>query len=128
GLGTVGDLLEHLPRDTGEARTVATLVPGETATVLVEVRSITSRPVRRRGMKPLVEATVADATGLTKATFFNQPWLQQRYKPGTRLQLHGKFQGRRGFRVHEHRVTDEIAAAAGSVAVYPATEGITSSE
>ena len=25
GLGTVGDLLEHLPRDTGEARTVATL-------------------------------------------------------------------------------------------------------
>jgi hypothetical protein len=34
-----------------------------TATVLVEVRGITSRPVRRRGMKPLVEATVMDATG-----------------------------------------------------------------
>ena len=44
-----------------EARTIAELAPDEVATVVVEVRSITSRPVRRRGMKPLVEATVADA-------------------------------------------------------------------
>ena len=49
------------PRDRREARTIAELGPDETATVVVEVRSITSRPVRRRGMKPLVEATVADA-------------------------------------------------------------------
>ena len=47
GLVTVGDLLEHLPRDRREARTVATLTPDEVATVVVEVRSITSRPVRR---------------------------------------------------------------------------------
>ena len=66
----------------------------ETATVLVEVRSIRSRPVRRRGMKPLVEATVADATGLMKATFFNQPWLERHYRPGTRLMLTGKYQSR----------------------------------
>ena len=36
-------------------------------------------PVRRRGMRPLVEATVFDATGSMRATFFNQPWLVQRY-------------------------------------------------
>ena len=110
GLHTVRDLLFHLPRDTGEARTVATLVPGETATVLVEVRSITSRPVRRRGMKPLVEATVADATGVTKATFFNQPWLERKYRPGTRLMLQGSYQGRNRFRVSTHAVTNEVAA------------------
>ena len=46
---TVGDLLEHLPRDRSEARTIAELGAGEVATVVVEVRSITSRPVRRRG-------------------------------------------------------------------------------
>ena len=56
GLHTVGDLLHHLPRDTGESRTIAALVPGETATVLVEVRSITSRPVRRRGMAARMES------------------------------------------------------------------------
>ena len=82
GLLTVGDLLEHLPRDRSEARTIAELDIDEVATVAVEVRSITSRPVRRRGMKPLVEATVADQTGIMKATFFNQPWLERRYRPG----------------------------------------------
>ena len=49
GLLTVGDLLEHLPRDRQEARTIAELAADETATVVVEVRSITSRSVRRAG-------------------------------------------------------------------------------
>ena len=57
GLHTVGDLLEHLPSDSREARTVAALRAGEQATVRGEVRSISARPVRRRGMRPLVEAT-----------------------------------------------------------------------
>jgi ATP-dependent DNA helicase RecG len=51
------------------------------ATVVAEVRSISSRPVRRRGMKPLVEATVADATGVMKATFFNQPGSRAPIRP-----------------------------------------------
>jgi ATP-dependent DNA helicase RecG len=63
GLQTIGDLVDHLPSDRREGRTVATLVPGESATVVVEVRSIRSRSVRRRGMRPLVEATVADESG-----------------------------------------------------------------
>jgi ATP-dependent DNA helicase RecG len=128
GLLTVGDLLRHLPRDTGEARTVAELVPDETATVIVEVRSITSRPVRRRGMKPLVEAVVADGTGVMKATFFNQPWLQRAYPPGTRLMLQGKYQGRDRFRVNAHSRTDEVVAMGDEVAHYPATKGITSTQ
>ena len=127
GLHTVGDLLEHLPRDRREARTVAALVPGETATVVVEVRAITSRPVRRRGMRPLVEATVADASGPMKATFFNQPWLERKYVPGTRLVLHGKYEARNRFRVQSHAVTAlDVAAAADDVAHYPATEGLSS--
>jgi len=152
GLRTVGDLLEHLPRARGEARTVAALTPGETATVVVEVRSIAARSVRRRGMKPLVEAVVADATGPMKAVFFNQPWLEHRYRPGTRLVLSGKFEPRRGFRVNAHAVTSEAAGAAGpggpageaagaarpggpageaagaGVAQYPATEGLSSTQ
>ena len=99
GLETVGDLLAHLPRATGDARTVSELALDETATVIVEVRSITSRPVRRRGMKPLVEATVTDGTGIMKATFFNQPWLSAQYPVGTRLMLAGKW---------EHAMSDEV--------------------
>ena len=70
-----------------------------------EVRSISSRSVRRRGMRPLVEAAVADDTGVMRVTFFNQPWLVQRYPAGTRLVLHGKFEGHNRFHktTHPHR-------------------------
>ncbi len=139
GLETVGDLLEHLPRDHREARAVAQLVAGETATVVVEVRAIAARPVHRRGMRPLVEATVADATGTMAATFFNQPWLVGRYPPGARLVLHGKYEARNRFRVQGHARTAELVAGGDggdgdgspgggveAVAHYPATEGLSS--
>ncbi|MDQ6806128.1 MAG: ATP-dependent DNA helicase RecG [Actinomycetota bacterium] len=127
GLLTVGDLLEHLPGDRREARSIAQLASGESATVVVEVRAIASRPVRRRGMRPLVEATVADGSGAVKATFFNQPWLVQKYPAGTRIVLHGKLEGR-GFRVQGHAPTTEAAASLDGVAHYRATEGISSTQ
>ncbi|HXB14547.1 MAG TPA: ATP-dependent DNA helicase RecG [Solirubrobacteraceae bacterium] len=143
GLETVGDLLEHLPSDSREARTVAALGPGEQATVTVQVRSIAARPVRRRRMRPLVEAVVFDATGSMRATFFNQPWLVDRYEPGTRLVLHGKSDGRGRFTVSHHAPAQpgltpfgarrgEAAAEPGStgdsVSHYPAADGVTSTQ
>ncbi len=130
GLATVEDLLLHLPRDRREARAVAELAPGDSATVVVQVTSISSRSVRRRGMRPLVEATVADETGVMKATFFNQPWLEQRYPAGTRLALHGKFEGRQRFRVQAHARTGDAVTGDGAAAVahYPATDGLSSTQ
>ena len=112
GLLTVGALLEHLPKDSRQARTVAALRAGEQATVAVQVRAIAARAVRRRNMRPLVEATVGDATGSMRATFFNQPWLVQRYPPGTRLLLHGKADERGGFRVSHHAVGSDFGLGA----------------
>jgi len=149
GLLTIGDLLEHLPRDSREARTVADLRAGEQATVAVQVRAIRSRPVRRRGMRPLVEATVQDETGSMRATFFNQPWLVERYPPGTAVLLHGKTEARGGFRVSHHAPASGQASlgseassggesgapregarapASGAVAHYPASEGVSSTQ
>ena len=112
---------------------MADLTPGESATVVVEVQSISSRSVRRRGMRPIVEATVGDGTGAMKATFFNQPWLAKTYPPGTRLVLHGRCQARRRFGVQAHARTSEapgaVAGDAGdAVAHYPATEGLSSTQ
>jgi len=137
GVHDVGDLLEHLPRDRREARSVARLRPGEQATVAVEVRSISGRAVRtrgRRGMRGLVEATVFDDSGSMRATFFNQPWLVERYPPGTRLVLHGKADGHGRFRVSTHAPGVDIGVAdapqpgarGASVAHYPASEGVSS--
>ncbi|HEY5144681.1 MAG TPA: ATP-dependent DNA helicase RecG [Solirubrobacteraceae bacterium] len=128
GIATVGDLLEHLPRDRREARAVGALGQGEQATVVVEVRSIASRPVRRRGMRPIVEAVVADETGQMKVAFFNQPWLVRRYPAGTRLVLHGTFDARNRFRVISHAQTAEGVGGQGQVAHYPATDGLSSTQ
>ncbi len=140
GLETVGELLEHLPADSREARSVAGLRAGEQATVAVEVRAIAARPVRRRRMRPLVEAVVFDASGSMRATFFNQPWLVDRYPPKTRLLLHGKADGRGGFGVSHHAPSAEALAhqpttpeqrepqQGAAVAHYPASDGVTSTQ
>ncbi len=126
---TLGELLEHLPRDHREARTVAGLRVGEQATVAVRVRSIAGRQVRRRGMRGLVEAAVFDHTGSMRATFFNQPWLVKNYPPGTRLVLHGKAAAGGRFRVSHHAVGSDVGSGeARSVAHYPAAEGVSSTQ
>ena len=116
GLTTVGELLEYLPQDRREARRIDQLTAGDVATVVVEVLRIAARPVRRRGMRPLVEATVSDGSGSLVAAFFNQPWLVGRYPPGTRLVLHGKFEARNRFRVQGHARTAAGGAPAADEA------------
>jgi len=128
GITNIAALLSHLPRDRREARTVADLVVGEQATVVVEVQSIASRPVRRRGMRPLVEALVSDQTGTLQVTFFNQPWLVKRYPPATRLVLHGTYELRNRFRVSSHAQTTDQLGAGDDVAHYPAAEGLSSTQ
>ena len=82
-----------------------------------------------------------DATGTMRATFFNQPWLVERYPPGTRLLLHGKADGARRASAspttRSPRETDgagelapgeQAADRATSVAHYPAAEGVSSTQ
>ncbi|MGH2985357.1 MAG: ATP-dependent DNA helicase RecG, partial [Solirubrobacterales bacterium] len=128
GIATVGDLLRHLPhgyRDRASVRAAAELRLGEQATILVEVRSARVRPTRRRNLR-IVEATVADASGPIKATWFNQAWLAERLRPGTRLLLNGKLE-RQGFRVEAHEFIGEDGPpqgihTTGLVPVHPASE------
>src|SRR6266480_4440495 len=131
GIETPGDLLEHLPfrhEDRREARPIVSLVPGESATVIGDVRRISTRRARRG--RPMVEATVADESGVVKAVWFNQPWLADRLSPGSRLVLHGKRADRDRFWVSSHEVAEGVTPddvrAEGMTPVYPATDGITS--
>jgi ATP-dependent DNA helicase RecG len=130
GLGSVGDVLLHVPhsyRDRAKPRKLAELRIGEEATVEVEVRSARVRPTRRRGLV-IVEASVADDSGPAKAVWFNQAWLVDRLTEGTRLLLFGKLD-RSGFRVEAHEVlggggggTTAGIHTTGIVPVHPASE------
>ena len=62
-----------------------------------------------------------------KATFFNQPWLERKYRPGTRLMLQGKYEARNRFRVSFARADRRGGRGdAAEIATYPATEGLSS--
>ncbi len=135
---TVGELLEHLPRDSREARTVAALRAGEQATVAVQVRS--RSPCGRCAVGACARWSRPrsfDATGSMRATFFNQPWLAKRYPPGTRLLLHGKADGSGGLSRLTPRARPRARGVSrharvrrrrGAVAHYPAAEGVTSTQ
>ncbi len=113
GIETLGDLLWHIPhghRQRAGVSEVCDLRLGEDATVMVRVRDARVRPTRRRNLR-LVEANVADDSGPMKAVWFNQAYLVERLRPGTRLLLNGKLD-RSGFRVATH----EIVAAGGGAA------------
>lgn len=128
GADTIGGLLAHLPRTASVARTIDELAIGESATIVVVVESIRSRPVRRRGMRPMVEATVGDGTGRLTVAFFNQPWLVDRYRPGTRLLVQGVVQPGGKLRLSGHAPTHLQPGSAEGAATYPASEGITSAQ
>ncbi len=126
GLDTVGDLIEHFPRDHAdrrEAAEIANLAAGEDVTVIAQVKRISSR--RARGRLTLQEATVVDQTGPMKAVWFNQPWLVDKLPAGTSVVLHGRYNGpRRGLTVKDHEIAPDATSAhsTGVVPVYRATE------
>jgi ATP-dependent DNA helicase RecG len=129
GVETLGDLLWHIPhsyREPAAIEEIADLKIDQEATIAVEVRSAKVRPTRRR--LRIVEAAVADASGQVTALWFNQAWLAEKLRPGTKLLLQGKLD-RRTFKVKEYEVVGQGPAPAGLhttgiVAVHPASERI----
>jgi ATP-dependent DNA helicase RecG len=102
GVATVGDLLLLFPHRHRDRTVVplASLDPGQQATVAVEVLGNAPRPFRRRGLS-IVGVKVGDDSGSVRATWFNQPWVAQKLVPGAGLLLTGSLD-KRGFRVSEY--------------------------
>src|SRR5204863_14295 len=130
GIETVGDLLLHVPRDY-RVRTKPGLFVvcriREEATVLAEVRTVRVRPTRRRNLR-IVEAGIADASGQAKALWFNQAWLAERLRPGTRVLLRGRLE-RGDFRIADYEILEGEGGAqgihtTGLVPLHPASERV----
>lgn len=104
GYAYVGDFVTHYPRryaSRGELTSIAGIPPGETATFVGEVVSVSSRAMRqKRGS--VVEAVVSDGTGLVTLTFFNQAWRAKNLIAGSRGIFAGKVGVYRGERQLAH--------------------------
>jgi ATP-dependent DNA helicase RecG len=123
GIRTVGDLLAHAPRRYEPAAPelpIAELFGEDEAVIAGEIRRVASRRPSRR--LTLVEAWVKDSSGEIKATWFNQPWLLEKLRPGTRIRLRGQ-PGRFGFTVKSFDL-DDVSQTADFAPVYPASEDV----
>jgi ATP-dependent DNA helicase RecG len=95
GLLTVEDLLGYAPfryEDRSNVKTIAQLAPGETATVVAEVKSAKLSGFRRRNLG-LFEATFTDSSRNTLVCkWFHGGYLADRFTEGQRVALFGKIE------------------------------------
>ena len=92
GLYTLGDLLYYYPRrydDYSQLKPIRELFYGEQVTVIGTIQSVHTRPIRG-GKASIIETIISDGTGSLRLSFFNQPWLANRFKPGDAISVSGK--------------------------------------
>ncbi|MBI3950670.1 MAG: ATP-dependent DNA helicase RecG [Acidobacteria bacterium] len=90
----VEDLLYYLPmryEDRSNLTTVSRIVPGQYASVEVRIRVAGSYPVKG-GRLTIFEVSGTDETGQIRAYWWNQRWLDETLKQGTRVILYGLWQ------------------------------------
>ena len=127
GLERVGDLLDHRPRRYEEPvpeKRIAELWGDDEVVIAGEILKTSSR--RGRGRLQILTAQVSDGSGQISATWFNQPWLQEKLVPGTRVRLRGA-PNRYGFQVRSYDLNGG-SATADFAPVYPASEEVASAK
>ena len=92
GIKSIGDLMRHYPRRymvRGELSDISALNEGDETTILAQVYSASTRPMRgRKGS--MLEVVVTDGTDKLSLTFFNQAWREKDLKVGRQGLFAGK--------------------------------------
>ena len=131
GLETLEDMLYFFPRrydDYSQLKTINRLEFGEQVTVIGTVQSASSRKVRN-GRINITEGIISDGTGNLRATWFNQPWMKKKLRPGVQVVLSGKIEqylGRISMNNPEvEQIEQQNLHTNRIVPVYPLTANIT---
>ena len=93
GLQTLGDMLYYFPRryeDYSQLKPIQSLMYNDVVTVLGTVQSVHTRPIRG-GKSSVIEVVIGDGTGSLRLSYFNQPWLSNRFKQGEAISVSGKI-------------------------------------
>lgn len=136
GINTIKQLLWHIPsryEDYSECSPIAYVMPGGRSSIQGRVERISSRRIFPRRLI-VTTATISDDTGTIRATWFNQPYVEQSLRPGTIVSLAGKvilaktgptFSSPQFERFDGENIL-ELRHTSGLVPVYPETEGVSS--
>jgi len=131
GLETLEDMLYFFPRrydDYSQLKTINRLEFGEQVTVIGTIQSTNTRKVRN-GRMNITEGIISDGTGNLRATWFNQPWMAKKLRPGVQVVLSGKIEqylGRISMSNPEvEQIEQQNLHTNRIVPVYPLTANIT---
>jgi ATP-dependent DNA helicase RecG len=92
GMQTLADMLYYYPRrydDYSQLKPIKDLFYGEQVTVIGTIQSVHTRPIRG-GKASIIEVIISDGTAGLRLSFFNQPWLSNRFKSGDAISVSGK--------------------------------------
>ncbi|MCR4319011.1 MAG: ATP-dependent DNA helicase RecG [Candidatus Brocadiaceae bacterium] len=130
GIHTIHDMLSYFPRDYKDRTRIQKISEakiGAEITIQAKILAINNRMARNR--KYILEAFVTDETGTIAATWFNQPFLMNKFHVGDNLFLHGKVGAYKylqllspEFEVIQNHETN--IKEGGIIPVYPLTERI----
>ena len=98
GIGTVADLVLHVPRryiDRTLQAPIAELPLGEEVTVIGTLQNV-SDARRVRAKLTIVNALLYDGSGVLALTWFNQPWLAKNLSAGMEVAVSGKLVRKKG--------------------------------
>ena len=133
GITTVGDLLRHYPHRWLDLRTTAPLgsLPlGVEATAVGTVHEVIVKHPRPR--LSITEVALVDDSGVLVGVWFNQPYLQQRFRPGDRVAFAGTVNMEFGLRqmrtpfVERLGSSDDASWLGRLLPVHAATDGLSS--
>jgi len=93
GMNNLGDMLYYFPRryeDYSQLKPIKALFYNDVVTVLGTIQSVHNRPIRG-GKSSIIEVVISDGTGSLRLSYFNQPWLANRFKQGDAIAVSGKI-------------------------------------
>ena len=134
GIGTVCDLLYYAPRDWQDRTEIIPMAKARDGMQAMFAGRIADAKFKRTGWdKSLFQLCVEDGTGQIIATWFNQPYVAERFAEAEKVIIWGKVSKYRGnYQINspEYEILapdEEIDGSdyGGIVPVYPSTEGLT---
>ena len=131
GITTLRDLLLYFPRrydNYSAMKPINRLELGEECTVIGTIAQAQARRIKG-GQATLLKVVVTDSTGALEISFFNQPWLADKLKPGKQIVISGRvdqYLGRLTLVPDEWEDLDtELLNTGRIVPVYRLTNGLT---
>jgi ATP-dependent DNA helicase RecG len=131
GLYTLGDMLYFFPRrydDYSKLKPIKALFYGDVVTVIGQVQSVSNRTLGNTN-RSMVEVILSDGMDSLRVTWFNQPWLSNRFSKGVNIAVAGKIEQYLGRLVMNNPYWEPVEIenlhTNRIVPIYPLTENVT---